>query len=214
MTEQPLIATLVVGPLQVNCFLVACPESREALVIDPGDEGERILKAVRSSGWQVVGIVNTHGHFDHIGANRALAEATGAKLLIHELDLPLLQKAQAHAQLYGLRTESSPLPDQLLKDGDVVAFGRLGCQVIHLPGHSPGGIALLCGRHLFAGDVLFAGSIGRTDLPGGDHDTLVSGIRTYLWPLPGETVVHPGHGPDTTIAREKRSNPFVGIDAL
>jgi len=209
MAEQPLITTLVVGPLQVNCYLVACPASRDALVIDPGDEGERIAAAVRTAGWRVVGIVNTHGHFDHVGANQTLVDATGAVLLIHERDLPLLQKAQLHAQVYGLRAAPSPAPDRLLQDGDQVAFGTLSCEVIHLPGHSPGGIALHCGDHLFCGDVLFAGSIGRTDLPGGDHRTLVEGIRARLWPLPGETIVHPGHGPDTTIARERLSNPFV-----
>ena len=209
MTEQPLVTTLVVGPLQVNCFIVACPRSRDALVIDPGDDGERILAAIRAANWRVVRIVNTHGHFDHIGANRTLVDVTGAELLIHGLDLPLLQKAQTHAQVYGLRTEPSPVPDRLLSDGDTVDCGELSCQVIHLPGHSPGGIALLCGEHLFAGDVLFAGSIGRTDLPGGDHRLLVSGIRSKLWVLPGDTIVHPGHGPDTTIAREMRSNPYV-----
>lgn len=212
MSEQPLLTTVVVGPLQVNCFIAACPHTLEALVVDPGDDGERILATIRSAGWKVVRIVNTHGHFDHIGANRSLVEATGAELLIHELDFPLLQKAQLHAQVYGLHAEPSPVPGRLLKDGDTVAFGTLACQVIHLPGHSPGGIALHCGRHLFCGDVLFAGSIGRTDLPGGDHRTLVTGIRTRLWGLPPETIVHPGHGPDTTIGREMRSNPFVGAD--
>jgi glyoxylase-like metal-dependent hydrolase (beta-lactamase superfamily II) len=209
MTEQPLVTTLVVGPLQVNCYLVACAASQTALVIDPGDEGERIVAAVRAAGRQVTGIVNTHGHFDHIGANRVLVEATGAELLIHEHDLPLLHKAQLHARMYGLHAEPSPPPARLLRDGDELTCGKLRCQVIHLPGHSPGGIALLCGRHLFSGDVLFAGSIGRTDLPGGDHHTLVEGIRRRLWCLPGDTIVHPGHGPDTSIAREKRTNPFV-----
>lgn len=214
MSEQPLVETVVVGPLQVNCYIVACPKTLEALVIDPGDDGERILDVVRSSGWRVVRIVNTHGHFDHIGGNRTLVEATGAELLIHEFDLPLLQKAQLHARVYGLNAEPSPVPARLLKDDDTVAFGDLLCRVIHIPGHSPGGIALHCGDHLFVGDVLFAGSVGRTDLPGGDHDALVAGIRLRLWPFPGETLVHPGHGPDTTIAREKRSNPFVGTGAL
>jgi len=209
MSEQPLIATVVVGPLQVNCYVAACPKSLEALIIDPGDDGERILDTIRSKGWRAVRIVNTHGHFDHIGGNRAVVEATGAELLIHELDLPLMQKAKVHAQLYGLQAELSPPPDRLLKDGDNIAIGELTFEVIHLPGHSQGGIALLCGRHLFAGDVLFAGSIGRTDLPGGDHRTLIDGIRKRLWCLPGETVVHPGHGPDTTIAHEMRTNPFV-----
>lgn len=209
MTDQPLISAVVVGPLQVNCYLVACPRTLEALVIDPGDDSESILDAVRATGWKVTGIVNTHGHFDHIGANRAVVEATGAELMIHELDLPLMQKARTHAQLYGLHAEPSPMPSRLLKDGDSIPFGELACEVIHLPGHSPGGIALLCGRHLFAGDVLFAGSIGRTDLPGGDHDSLVRGIRRRLWCLAGDTVVHPGHGPDTTINREMHTNPFV-----
>ncbi|MCM2263685.1 MAG: MBL fold metallo-hydrolase [Desulfuromonadales bacterium] len=209
MSDQPLIATVVVGPLQVNCYVAACPKTREALVIDPGDDGDRILEAIHSAGWQVVRIVNTHGHFDHIGGNRAVVEATGAELLIHELDLPLMEKAKVHAQLYGLPAEPSPPPGRLLKDGDSIAIGELSFEVIHLPGHSPGGIALLSGLHLFAGDVLFAGSIGRTDLPGGDHRALIDGIRKRLWCLPGETIVHPGHGPDTTIAREMRTNPYV-----
>ena len=209
MTEQPLITALVVGPLQVNCYIVACSVTGDALIIDPGDDGPQILAALRAGAWRAVAIINTHGHFDHIGANRTLVAATGAKLLIHELDLPLLHRAQSHAQLYGLRAEPSPVPDRLLHDGEQVECGTLSCRVIHLPGHSPGGMALLCGSHLFAGDVLFAGSIGRTDLPGGDHRTLVEGIRKRLWSLPGDTIVHPGHGPDTTIAREMRSNPYV-----
>lgn len=211
MTESLLLTTVVVGPLQVNCYLLACPQSREALVIDPGDEGERILAAARANDWRITKIVNTHGHFDHIGANRALVAATGAPLLLHAADLPLLERAESHARVYGLATESSPVPDQFLQEGDEIECGTLRCRVIHLPGHSPGGIALHCGGHLFVGDVLFAGSVGRTDLPGGDHRLLVEGIRGKLWSLPGGTLVHPGHGPDTTIAREMRSNPFAGV---
>lgn len=213
MSDQPLVTSLVVGPLQVNCFLVACPQTRDLLIIDPGDEAARILAAVHACGGRPVAVVNTHGHFDHVGANRELLAACGAELLIHELDLPLLQRAEYQAQFYGLHAERSPTPDRLLQDGDEIPFGQVSCRVIHLPGHSPGGIALLCGRHLFVGDVLFAGSIGRTDLPGGDQRTLVTGIRRRLWGLPGDTVVHPGHGPDTTIARERSSNPYVaGFD--
>lgn len=207
--SELLLETVVVGPLQVNCFIVACPRTLAALVVDPGDEGARILTAMRTSGWQPVKVVNTHGHFDHIGGNRAIVAETGAELLIHEADLPLMQKARIHAQLYGLTTEMSPPPDRLLKDGDNIVVGTLTFEVIHIPGHSPGGIALLCGQHLFVGDILFADSVGRTDLPGGDHQALIDGIRQRLWRLPGETIVHPGHGPDTTIAREMRTNPYV-----
>lgn len=212
MSDNPLLTTVVVGPLQVNCYLLACPQTRTALVIDPGAEGERILAAAREKDYRIAKIINTHGHFDHIGGNRALVDATGAPLLMHAADLPLLERAQSHARVYGLETEGSPVPDQFLEEGDEIDCGTLQCRVIHLPGHSPGGIALHCGGHLFVGDVLFADSVGRTDLPGGDHRLLIEGIRGKLWTLPGETVVHPGHGPDTTIAREKRSNPYAGVD--
>ncbi|BCR05546.1 MBL fold metallo-hydrolase [Desulfuromonas versatilis] len=201
---------LPVGPLQVNCAIFSCPETGEAMIIDPGDDGERILELVRRAGLQVKLIVNTHGHFDHVGANRLLVEKTGAPLLIHALDVPLLQRAVEHAALYGLKAVPSPEPERTLNDGEVLSLGTRRVEVIHTPGHSPGGICLLAGNHLFSGDSLFAGSIGRTDLPGGDHALLVAKVRQKLLVLPGETIVHPGHGPDTTIAREKASNPFVG----
>lgn len=208
-----LIETLVVGPLQVNCFVVGCPQTRQAIVIDPGDEGERILEAIKAAGLDLKLVVNTHGHFDHIGANRFLVEATGADLAIHEHGVPTMQRASAHASVYGLTAVPSPEPTRLLNDGDTIEVGSLSLEVIHVPGHSPGGIGLYGGGHLFSGDCLFAGSIGRTDLPGGDHDALLRGIRTRLLTLPGKTIVHTGHGPDTTIKREKASNPFVGDNA-
>lgn len=213
MSEQMLIDQLGVGPLQVNCYLVACPETREAIVIDPGDDVERILELARQSDLKISTIVNTHGHFDHIGGNKAMVAATGAELLIHRADQPLLARAESHASAFGLSVVPSPEPDRLLEDGDTVTVGTLSFQVLHVPGHSPGGICLFGGGHLFVGDVLFAGSIGRTDLPGGDHDALVEGIRERLLVLPDDTVVHTGHGPATTIAREKRTNPFVGLNA-
>jgi glyoxylase-like metal-dependent hydrolase (beta-lactamase superfamily II) len=203
------IETLAVGPLQVNCFIVACEKTRDALVVDPGDEAERILKRLHASGLQLKLVVNTHGHFDHVGGNRLLVEESGAELLIHQADLPVLRRAREHATLYGMSVTPSPEPSRLLAGGEILTVGELRLQVLHTPGHSPGGICLLGEGHLFSGDTLFAGSVGRTDLPGGDHDTLIEGIRRQLLVLPEETVVHPGHGPDTTIGREKRVNPYL-----
>ncbi len=206
-----ILEALAVGPLQVNCFIVGCSETKDAMVIDPGGEGERILQKVKELGLRLRMIVNTHGHFDHLGGNRLLVEKTGAELLIHELDLPLLRRAAEHAAAYGLPAVPSPEPTRTLAHEEALKVGSsVQIKVIHVPGHSPGGICLLAGKHLFAGDCLFAGSIGRTDLPGGDHDKLIHGVRNRLLTLPDETVVHCGHGPDTTIGREKVSNPFVG----
>jgi glyoxylase-like metal-dependent hydrolase (beta-lactamase superfamily II) len=213
MSEGLVIHQLSVGPLQVNCFLVACRKTREAMVIDPGEEGGRILDLANEEGLKISQVVNTHGHFDHIGANRQVLEATGATLMLHAADLPLLQNAGNHAQVYGLSVSPSPEPDRLLDQGDSFTVGECPFSVFHVPGHSPGGICLLSGGHLFVGDVLFAGSIGRTDLPGGDFDALVEGVRERLFALADETIVHPGHGPDTTIGRERRMNPFVGEGA-
>ncbi len=213
MAEGLLVHQLSVGPLQVNCFVVACQKTREAMVIDPGGEGPQILHLAESSGYQVKQIVNTHGHFDHIGANQQVKDATGAVLMMHEADLLLLQNARNHAQAYGLTVSPSPDPDKFLNEGDVFSVGEQSFSVFHVPGHSPGSLCLLSDGHLFVGDVLFAGSIGRTDLPGGDFDALVEGVREKLFRLPAETIVHPGHGPDTTIGREKQMNPFVGDGA-
>jgi hydroxyacylglutathione hydrolase len=214
MNDKLVVDQMSVGPLQVNCFIVTCRKTKEAMVIDPGEEGERILHVAEKQDLKIRKVVNTHGHFDHIGANLHIVEKTGAELLIHADDLPLLQNARSHAEVYGLSVAASPEPDRLLGQGDTFQVGELSFRVFHVPGHSPGGICLLTEGHLFVGDVLFSGSIGRTDLPGGDFDSLVEGVRERLFALPDETIVHPGHGPDTTIGRERQINPFVGDAAF
>ncbi|SHI73226.1 Glyoxylase, beta-lactamase superfamily II [Malonomonas rubra DSM 5091] len=204
-----ILDSLETGPLQVNCYIVGCEKTRKAVVIDPGGDADRILDRLQKHNLQLQMVINTHGHFDHVGGNKRLLEATGVELLLHEADKDLLGMAAQHAGIYGLPTELSPQPDKLLVDGDIVHVGELELKVLHTPGHTSGGICLLVDDQLIVGDTLFAGSIGRTDLPGGNHEQLIQSIRTKLLPLPDGTAVHPGHGPSTSIGREKVYNPFL-----
>ena len=207
---------MVVGDLSCNCYLVADPETRQAVIIDPGDDGGRIHEAVIRHDLTVTAVVATHAHFDHILAAEAIRAATGAPFLLHHDDLDLLEWLPASLQLFLGVAESPPPPqvDTGLADGDSLAVGGSSLQVIHTPGHSPGSICLLGSEAdnsmLFSGDTLFAMSIGRSDLPGGDQDVLLTSIRRRLFPL-GDMPVFPGHGPATTLDREKISNPFVGV---
>jgi hydroxyacylglutathione hydrolase len=204
-----IIKKLEVGPIMANCFILGCETTKEAAVIDPGDDADRILMTLAKENLTVKYLVNTHGHFDHVGANKRMKEVTGAPLAIHTEDVPMLSQLSRSAASFGLAAENSPEPDLLLHDGDTVTFGDITLKVIHTPGHSRGGICLYTQGHLFAGDTLFAGSIGRTDLPGGDYDTLIASIKEKLLSLPDDTIVYTGHGPETTIANEKRMNPFL-----
>ena len=204
-----ILDTLPTGPLEVNCYIIGCEKTRKAAVIDPGGDAEKILERLKQHELDLVTIINTHGHFDHIGGNRELMEATSAELLIHQDDRQLLDYAQEHAAAYGLQTEASPSPTRELGGDEKLSVGELSLQVIHTPGHSPGGICLYVDDCLLVGDTLFAGSIGRTDLPGGDHQLLIAGIKEKLLPLPETTRVCPGHGPMTTIGEEKQYNPFL-----
>jgi hydroxyacylglutathione hydrolase len=203
-----IIQSLVVGPIQANCFILGDEKTQEAVVIDPGDEDQRILTGLKKQALKLKFIINTHGHFDHVGANKALKEKTGAPILIHRAEAPLLAQLSSSAAVWGMQVDDSPPADRLLEDGDRISFGEITLEVIHTPGHSLGGISLYTPKDLFVGDTLFAGSIGRTDFPGGDYDQLISGVRTRLFVLGDDVRVFPGHGPATTIGQERRYNPF------
>ncbi|MBW2654172.1 MAG: MBL fold metallo-hydrolase [Deltaproteobacteria bacterium] len=204
-----IIKKLEVGPIMANCFILGCELTKQAVVIDPGDDADRILMELGKSNLTVKYLINTHGHFDHVSANKRMKEATGAQIAIHPEDEPMLHELSQSALMFGLSAENSPPADILLKDGDEVSFGDITLQVIHTPGHSRGGISLYTKGHLFSGDTLFAGSIGRTDLSGGDYDTLISSIKEKLLIFDEDTIVYTGHGPETTIGNEKRMNPFL-----
>jgi hydroxyacylglutathione hydrolase len=204
-----IIKKLEVGPIMANCFILGCESTKEAVVVDPGDDADRILMELAKSELKVKYLLNTHGHFDHVGANKRMKEVTGAQIGIHPDDEPMLIELSQSALMFGMSVENSPPADFLLNDGDDVTFGEITLKVIHTPGHSKGGVCLYTKGHLFAGDTLFAGSIGRTDLPGGDYDTLISSIKEKLLGLDDDTIVYTGHGPETSIANEKRMNPFL-----
>lgn len=204
-----MVKKIVVGPLEVNCFIVAEAAGREAIVIDPGDEPDMILDFIREEKLHVRHLVCTHGHFDHVGALPELKAAIKkAEVVIHRDEVPVYERAADLAKHWGFQLDPLPRPDRLVSEGDTVTIGKISLRVLHTPGHSPGGISLLADGVVFTGDALFAGSVGRTDLPGGNHPVLLKSLAR-LATLPGETVVHPGHGESTTIAREKRSNPYL-----
>jgi len=218
-----LLWTFPVGPIQCNCVVMACGETREAVVIDPGEEEDRILEVLSREKLTCKTILLTHGHLDHVGAAAPLAAATAAKVLLHRDDLFLYEHVAEQAATFGFSPPPTVPIDRYINDGDTIRTGRIEGTVLHTPGHSPGGICLLLTGeadgaggerpvrppYLFSGDTLFAGSIGRTDLWGGDYDRLIRSIRERLLPLPDETIVIPGHGEATTIGRERRMNPFL-----
>lgn len=208
--EDLLLEVLVLGLFQTNTYLVGCPETRQAMVIDPADQNVRpILERAAALELTIALAVNTHGHYDHILGDAALLRATGVPLAVHELDAALLSDPRYDMSfLLGLRRERVQ-PDRLLRDGDQVEVGSLSFTVLHTPGHTPGGICLLGQGVLFSGDTLFNLGIGRTDLPGGDMDRLIRSLEEVLMPLDDDLVVYPGHGPRTTLGYEKRYNPFL-----
>jgi glyoxylase-like metal-dependent hydrolase (beta-lactamase superfamily II) len=206
-----ILETFPVGPLQCNCTILGNEEAGEAIVIDPGDDISRIHNRLNELGLKLKQILITHAHIDHVGGALKLKHLTGAPILMNENDLPLLEIMDQQAGWLGIKTPEVAAPDESLKDGLKVGLESYPAQVIHTPGHTQGSICLHFAplKMVFAGDTLFAGSIGRTDLPGGNGRQLIDSIRTSLLVLPEETHVVPGHGPATTIGDERNSNPFL-----
>jgi len=207
-----ILKKLVVGPFAANCYIIGSELTKEGMLIDPGDEAREILKSVKDGQLDIKFIVLTHGHIDHVGAVKEVKEATGAEVCVHTDDAKSIsgQEGRLISMLVaGLSYPAPSSPDRLLKGGDSIDIGDLHFLVLHTPGHTPGGICLLGNGVLFTGDTLFNYGIGRTDLPGGSYSQLMNSLHTKLMVLPDETIVYPGHGPETTIGAERRGNPYL-----
>lgn len=200
-----------VGPFATNCYLIADEETNEGILFDAGLEPELLVEQVRASGVKLVKLINTHGHIDHVAGNKAILDAFDVPLYIHEADVPMLEGVVMQAQMFGVEAENSPPPTATIDEGDEVTLGGWRFELLYVPGHSPGSLAFYQPDHGFCvvGDALFAGSVGRTDLPGGDWETLLASIREKLFQLPDETQILPGHMGLSTIGAEKAGNPFV-----
>ncbi len=203
------IEILTVGPFAMNCYLVYDEVSQEGILIDPGGEAGRILDVVDERGVTVRSIVNTHCHIDHVAEASTVQEQLGVPFFIHEEEMPLLASLEDQGAMFNMPVAGIPEVAGYLQENDSIAFGSFSGKVLHTPGHSPGGISLLIGAHVFVGDCLFLDSIGRTDLYRGNYEQLLTSIRTRLLVLDDTVRVYPGHGPVTTIGRERHHNPFL-----
>jgi len=210
ITHGPLaIEALTGGPFSENCYIAQSETA--ALIIDPGHSARVLIDKVDTSQLQIVAVANTHAHIDHVAAVSEICELSNAPFWLHGDEEVVLQSIPLQAQMFGFPLCNPPKPDRLLVDNDILAIGEIKLQVLHTPGHSPGGCCFYQpeARVIFVGDTLFAGSIGRSDLPGGDHDTLIASIKARLLTLPDDVVCYSGHGPQTTIGHERERNPFL-----
>lgn len=220
--NNPMILEVrAVPPFEKNGFVLGCEQTHDAVIIDPGDEVQTLLDIVRARRLNIKHILLTHGHVDHVSGVALAKRELGVPVYMHRADLPLYENAVAFGEFFGLTIERPPPVDVFYDDGnESLAFGKFQIQVHHTPGHCPGGVCLqigpagAAGRQLFVGDTLFAGSIGRTDLPGGDYATLMRSIRNVLFAFGDDAEVYPGHGPKTTIGHERATNPFLKDERL
>ena len=205
----PVVQGFTAGGFGTNGYLVTCPGSSDAILVDPGAAAGKMLAAARAARARVVAIVLTHAHIDHIEGVAQAKRETGAPIHLHREDESLYRGGSAQAQMFSVSFEQPPPVDEYLRHGELVRFGECTLEIRHTPGHAPGHVTLVGDGFALVGDCVFAGSIGRTDLPGGDVQTLMNSIRTQILTLPEETVLHSGHGPDTTVGHERLSNPFL-----
>ncbi|HHX65895.1 MAG TPA: MBL fold metallo-hydrolase [Chloroflexi bacterium] len=210
-----ILRTLIVGVIKTNCYIMACERTREAMIIDPGGDAEKIIQAVQEMDVKVRRIVLTHFHFDHTLAAEDVRTATDARLAVHRAEVPYLEEPPEIFRTFSPEASQGISPDMLLDEGVHVQIGELDFEVLHTPGHSPGSLSLWIPNEgaVFSGDVLFRSGVGRTDLPGSDYKTLFYTVRDKLFALPDETFVYPGHGSRTTIGYERQNNPWVGVNA-
>ena len=204
-----LVRKLVVGDLQTNCYVLADEKSKEGLVIDPGGDCGDIEEVIEKEGLNIKYIILTHGHADHIAALSSLKEKTNAQILIHAADSDMLLEPTYNLSFFTGENLICPKADKFFDDGDKIKIGSLELEVLHTPGHSPGGVSLFTDKMIFTGDTLFCEGIGRSDLPGASHNGLLHSIKTKILAKPDDTVVYPGHGPETTIGEEKENNPWI-----
>ncbi len=206
---QPRVICLTNGVYQENCYILADPETGDAVIIDPGEDSDLFLRRMETEGFTLRAVWLTHAHLDHILGVKDVVERSGAPLHMHPADRPLYDGIAEQGAWLGVQAPQPPAPDHDLAHGDALQLGGLELEVRHVPGHSPGSVAFVGHGVAIVGDAIFAGSVGRVDLPGGDGGTLLASIRDQLMTLPDETIVYSGHGPETTIGAERRANPFV-----
>lgn len=207
-----ILKQMIVGSMGVCCYILGCEETKKGAIVDPGGDESLILAEVEKLGLDIVYIIATHGHPDHVCGNRTIQEATGCKIVMHEVDALFFEKKETQNYFAMLGLEPSPPTDVKVKEGDTIEVGNLKFEVLHTPGHTPGGMCLYCPPNLMTGDTLFVGGIGRTDFPGGSYEELIESIKTKITTLPEDTVVWPGHGyggSKSTVGVEKRSNPYL-----